>query len=137
ILVEIPENYRTLLRNSGEVWILNPVDYDIIICALRGGVGGRGLYAPRIKSIPNPNNLSLDALAINSWGAASLRQPHALSELTGLLVQSGSNHQGLGYAAFLVQIPGVKDVVEISATCDCDITADDITSFLNTVSLLD
>ncbi|MEO1095786.1 MAG: hypothetical protein AAFX01_12900 [Cyanobacteria bacterium J06638_28] len=137
ISVQIPENYRALLRNSGEVWILNPVDYDIILCTLRGGAGGRGLYAPTIKSISNPSNLSLNDLAINSWGSASLRQPYDFSGLTGLLVQSGDNHQGLAYAAFFVQIPGVQDVVEISATCDCDITADDITSFLNTVNLLE
>lgn len=137
ILVEIPENYRTLLRNNGEVWILNPVDYDMIICTLRGGAGGRGLYAPTIRSMPNPNNLSLDALAVNSWGATSLSQPYALSGLTGLLVQSGDNHQGLAYAAFFVKVPGIQDVVEISATCDCDVTADNITRFLDSVSLLE
>lgn len=62
IVVQIPENYRTLLRNSGDVWVLSPVDYDMITCWVRGG---RGLYASTVRGVSHPNNLSLNALATN------------------------------------------------------------------------
>lgn len=141
ITVQIPENYRTLLRNNGEVWILNPADYDLIACTARGGWGGQGLYAPTIRSIPNPNGLSLNALATSSLGtplqgySEYSSQPYSFSGLMGLLVQSSSGRGG--GAAFFVQVPGIQDVLEISAVCDCKITGEDITSFLDSVSLLE
>lgn len=132
--VDIPDNFRTLLRNNGEVWILNPVDYDLITCSARGGRGGRGLYYQFVKRIPNPKNLSLKAFVLNKYKANASIRPYKFSHLNGLLVESPG--QAFGSSSFFLKTPTIENIIEISAGCDCDIKAKDVIIFLKTISLL-
>ncbi|HEY9827540.1 MAG TPA: hypothetical protein V6D19_19045 [Stenomitos sp.] len=135
IKIGIPDNFRTLLRNNGEVWILNPVDYDLIACTARGGRGGRGLYYQFVKRIPNSKHLSLKTFALNQYGVNTSIQPYKFYHLNGILAES-SLGRGTISSSFFLKIPPTEHIVEISAGCDCDVKAKDIIGFLETISLL-
>jgi hypothetical protein len=136
IKVQIPKNYRTLLSSKGEVWILNSVDYDLLACFARGGRGGgRGMYYSFIKSHPN-KGVDLKSLVRSLYGANSSIEPYSLSGLTGLLVEESPLSRGLISSSFFIQIPGIQNIVEIGAGCDCDVKAENIKGFLTLVSLL-
>jgi hypothetical protein len=92
------------------------------------------LYYDFIKSIPNPNLLSLKTLIINTYGSEQSIRPYQISGLNGLLTEFPE--EAWNSAAFFVEIPGIENIVEISARCDCDVTAKEIINFLETVSLL-
>lgn len=141
IQVKIPNNFRTMLRNDGEVWIVNPVDYDLIACSVRGGIGGRGLYHPYIRRRPNPSGLP-----VHQWVSQRERlkkiqrgkfyrssvQPYQVSGLDGVLVESGSR---LVQPSYFMAVPGMRDVVEIGVGCDCDVRNKELVEFLKNVSL--
>jgi hypothetical protein len=136
VKIQIPKNHRTLLSNKGEVWILNPVDYDLLACFARGGKGGgRGMYYSFVKSHPN-RGVDLKSFVRGLYGANSSIEPYSLSGLTGLLVEESPLHRGLISSSFFIQIPGIQNIVEIGAGCDCDVKAKNIKGFLTSVSLL-
>jgi hypothetical protein len=132
IKMQIPENYRTLRRKDGDVWIVNPSDYDLIACVARGGQGGQGLYYGFIRNVPNVNRSTLRKYILSRYGDVSTVRPYSFSGLTGSLVQTQSE----GGAAFFVEIPGIQGIVEIGASCDCTVTAEDIREILKNTSLL-
>lgn len=134
IKIQIPENYKTLLRNDGSVMILNPVDYDLIACTTRGGYGGRGFYHSFVKSIPNPKNLPLESFARSQYKSDSFIELYKSSDLQRVLVDIPS--PAFRSSAFFVKIPGLQNIVQIGAGCDCDISPADVKRFLQTVSLL-
>lgn len=131
-----------MLRNNGEVWILNPVDYDLIACTARGGFGGRGLYHPYIRRIPNPNNLPLRRLVIQrerakkfkvgKWYRSSMK-PYQFSGLDGVLVESGVRSLRPSY---FMKIPKIGQVVEIGIGCDCEFDNTQIFEVLKNITLL-
>ncbi|WP_299486228.1 hypothetical protein [Acaryochloris sp. IP29b_bin.137] len=142
VQVKISKNLRTMLRNNGEVWILTPVDYDLIACTARGGIGGRGLYYRYIRRIPNPLNLPLNKWVAQrerakkkrmGYGYQSSIEPYQFSGLNGLLVESRSR---LNSSTYFVKIPRINDVVEIGVGCDCDIESKEVYNFLKRVSLM-
>lgn len=143
IQVQIPKNFRTMLRNDGEVSILSPVDYDLIACSARGGRGaGRGLYYRYIRRLPNPFNLPLHnwvsqrerrkKIEMGDWYQNSMK-PYQFFGLDGVLVESGFR---LKRPSYFVEIPGIDDVVEIGVGCDCDVEDKDIFEFLKNIKLL-
>lgn len=141
IQVKIPDNFRTMLRNDGEVTILNPVDYDLIACSVRGGRGGRGLYYRYIRRRPNPSGLpvhrwvsqreQLKKIQRGKFYQSSV-QPYQVSGLDGVLVESGSR---LVQPSYFMAVPGKSDVVEIGVGCDCDVRNKELVEFLKNVSL--
>jgi hypothetical protein len=133
IKIDIPSNYRTLLRNN-EVLILHPVDYDLIACNARGGEGGRGFYYQFVRSIPNPKRLSLRALVLEKYAANASIRPYNLANLNGLLVESPG--QGFEASSLFAQIPSTGNIIEIGVGCDCDIKAKDVIDFVKVISLL-
>jgi hypothetical protein len=134
IKIQIPKNYKTMLRRNGDVSILNPVDYDLVACSARGGFGGRGLYQSIIGGIPNPKNLPLSSLARSQYQFNASVEMYTFSGLEGVLVDVPSpSFRG---SAFFVKIPGIRNVVQIGAGCDCDINPEDIKKLLQTISLL-
>ena len=138
VAVQIPENYRALLRNDGIVWILDPTTYDLIVCWAQGGPGGGGIYAPTIRDIPNPNNLPLEVIVSDfiDPGYSSEQYSSAVG-LSGILVKSGPQSRGFVRATFFTQVPGIQDVVEIGILCDCDVAIEDVIDFVESVSLLE
>jgi hypothetical protein len=134
IKVNIPENYRTLLRSDGEVTILSAVDYDIIACFARGGAGGgRGFYSERVRKITRPVQSSLRSFVIGEYGSKSIVQSLQLDSTSGLLVEHG---EGARLYSLFVEIPGIEGIVEIGNNCDCDTQPEDLINFLKNVSLL-
>jgi hypothetical protein len=137
IKVQVPKNYRTLLSSKGEVWILNSVDYDLLACFARGGKGGgRGMYYSFFRSHANKGNLSLQEFVRKQYGANASIQPYLFSGFKGLLAEESPLDRGLVSSSYFLQIPGIENIIEISAGCDCDIKADNIKSFLKLVNLL-
>jgi hypothetical protein len=134
IQVMIPENYRTVLKNNGTVLILNPADYDLIVCVARGGFGGRGFYSTFIKTVPNPNRLELRKLINTIYIQEKSVNPYSISGIQGFIVDFRS--RGGGGASYFVGIPGISEVLEIGASCDCEVTSKDLIPFLNSVDLI-
>lgn len=131
--IQIPENYKTLLRNDGSVMILNPADYDLIACTARGGFGGRGVDSTIvIESLPNSKKLPLISLAHRKYGTGSLIESYKLSGRDGLLVQSPEGIR----ATYFIKIPGIDNIVQISEACACRVNSKDIKNILQLVKLL-
>lgn len=135
IKIQIPQNFRTILTSKGEVWILNPVDYELLTCSTSGGIGGRGMYYSFIRSIQNTENLSLRTVVLKQYGSNSSTESLQLSNLSGLLAEETPG-RGVSSSSFFVKVPGIKNIVEIGAGCDCDVKPENIKAFLKTVSLL-
>ncbi len=135
ISIKIPSNYRTMLLRDGSVHVLNPADYDVFSCVVKGGRGGSGWYSQRVKSVPNPERLPLKSLITQS-GTNSKIQPYKLLGLTGFLEGADSDNDREYEASFWVEIPGIDQVVVIGVGCDCPVNTKDVTTFLQGVSLL-
>ncbi|MBV5260776.1 hypothetical protein FLX56_20380 [Synechococcus moorigangaii CMS01] len=65
IQLEIPRNFRTMLRNDGSISILKPGDFNLIRCLTEGVpvLGTNAMYPQTLRHQPNPQNLTLQEFA--------------------------------------------------------------------------
>lgn len=143
IAVAIPENYRAMRQQNGSVSILHPDDFEWIQCLARGGDGGGGFYSEQIRQVNRDPAMSLREQA--TWTAGysvnrdGTRTPAATSithyqqnGLDGYIVTSIS-----GYGVtFLGTTPGSNQLLEVSASCDCDVEVEAVTDLLARIRLL-
>ena len=144
IAVEIPSNYRAMLRQNGEVEILHPDDFAMLQCLAQGGAGAHGYYSETIQLVTPDPDLSLREQAIWSVGYGFDENDNRIpayadiveynqGDLSGYIVQSLS-----GYAVtFLGTYPGSRQLLEVSAGCDCSVEIEDVTEVLSRIMLLE
>ena len=113
IAIDIPDNYRTMLRNDGSVAILDPTVYELLKCIANGGSApGMGFSSELIELIPNPSELPILELASQYQSGDSVSLHH-LQGLEGYILANGFS------ASYWVEIPGINGVVVFSDYCDC------------------
>jgi hypothetical protein len=127
IEVDIPENYRTLKRQSGAIEILHPDDYQFITCIVSGGEGlGHGYYS--------------DYIAVVEFGAAAdrIRQmvangadvtPYNQGVFSGRIIATPAR-RGIANASFLGTIGESDRLFNIYPSCDCDTNTADLTRLM-------
>ncbi|MTJ14794.1 hypothetical protein FJR11_19885 [Anabaena sp. UHCC 0187] len=130
IKVKIPANYRTTVRNDGSIIILDPGSHEAMRCR-----APHGIYSFSIKTLPNPQKLSLLELAKISY-------PNITGETPNITNYSFNNTQALiidakgGYSAYgIFNVPS-KGVIEMSAGCDCEVDKTSVIEYLQTTELL-
>ncbi|HIK44732.1 MAG TPA: hypothetical protein IGR64_07550 [Leptolyngbyaceae cyanobacterium M65_K2018_010] len=144
IVVAIPSNYRTMKRQDGSVLILHPDDFAMLQCVAQGGYGARGFYSETIQLVAPDPAMPLQEQAIWSLGhqddTAGRRRP-AYSQIrtynqngfSGYLVQSLSGY----VVTFLGTYPGGRQLLEVSAGCDCPVEMQDVERLLSNITRLD
>jgi hypothetical protein len=133
--VDIPSNYRTMLRQDNSVEILDPGTFSIFQCTVQGGLGGGGYYGERLKIIPRDSSISFQEQAILSMGHSNIEiQSYTWNGLPSYLVIDSIPNWG---AQMLVLLPGEEEILVISAGCDCDVNADDVLKLAQRVRPLD
>jgi len=137
ISLSIPENYRLRDRDDGSVEILHPDDYEWLQCLSNGGVGGHGYYSERIRQIAADPSMSLREQAswtagynINSDGSrtpfAAEVFPYQANGVEGYIATSIS-----GYGVtFLGTVPGADQLLEVTASCDCEVDIEAVANLL-------
>ncbi len=144
ISIEIPENYRAMQRQDGSVSILHPDDFAWLQCVVRGGVGAHGYYSETIKQVDPDSSMSLREQAIWTAGyslnADGSRHaiatdviPYQRDGFDGYVVSSQSGYS----AAFLGTLPNSGQLLQVSASCDCEVDAEAVTNLLAGIKLLD
>jgi hypothetical protein len=133
ISVDIPSNYRAMARQNGSVEILHPDDYQMFQCLVNGGRGGRGYYSESIRLVEDDLTMNLRQQAIgylnNNRNQIIPYQNHGIS---GYIVTSFPNYS----VTFLGTIPNQQKLLEVNASCDCDVSIDDLRNLLNRIKLL-
>ncbi|HBL11782.1 MAG TPA: hypothetical protein DD379_10290 [Cyanobacteria bacterium UBA11162] len=137
ISVDIPDNYRAMKRQDGSVEILHPDDYQWIQCIVNGGSGGGGYYSETIRLVEDDMTLNLREQAIELLGDSL--NPNANQILTyenngisGYIVTYISDYS----VSFLGIIPGQSKLLEVTASCDCQVEVQDVTEVLNRIRVL-
>ncbi|WP_157096809.1 hypothetical protein [Picosynechococcus sp. PCC 8807] len=130
IKVDIPENYRTMLRQDGSVEILHPDVFKVVQCVARGGIGGSGSYREILSMVNRNSSLSLRQQAIQSAG---YRGSHVMeyknSHLSGHIIVSDG-----GYTYhFLGNVTGQNKLLKVDIGCDCTLDVEAITSLLSRI----
>jgi hypothetical protein len=131
IKIKIPSNYKTMARQDGSLSILDPGSFEAVRCK-----APHGLYSFNLKLLPNPNNLSLAKLARSSYssynGGSMKTYNYNRQKMQALLVDFEE-----GYSAYgIFKVPGIKGVVEMNASCDCEVNKQDIISYLKVTELI-
>jgi len=135
IEISVPENYRVMLRNSGEVEILHPQEYALWRCYVEGIRGPEsGGSATLIELIPRNPQLSLKEQIEKTFGEYfSPEKFYAYTEgiLSGyILVYSDQQTE------FIANHPTRKDkLISINDFCDCPIEETDLLKFLSTLAV--
>ncbi|MBD1875004.1 hypothetical protein H6F75_16065 [Nodosilinea sp. FACHB-131] len=128
----IPSNFRAILRNDGEVEIVNPGTYQVLTCVAQGGRAlGRGYTSIIVRSVNNSENLELQQFVEQNTHFKGQIFPYDLDDQTGYLVQSRSDSS----AQFWLQPVNHLDVVVISAGCSCKGMREHLISILERSSL--
>ncbi|MBD2115039.1 hypothetical protein [Leptolyngbya subtilissima] len=129
----IPSNFRAILRNNGEVEIVNPGTYQVLTCVAQGGRAlGRGYASIIVRSVNNSENLELQQFVEQNTNFQGQISPYALDDQIGYLVQSRSDSS----AQFWLQLVDRSDVVVISAGCSCRGMREHLISILDQSSLI-
>ncbi|MEC4806508.1 MAG: hypothetical protein SAJ12_17590 [Jaaginema sp. PMC 1079.18] len=143
IAVKIPENYRSMKLENGSVMILHPDDFQMIQCVTQGGRGGHGFYSETIELVPDDLTMDLREQArwtmgdrINTQGdripSSDRIIPYQKGRISGYIVTAYS-----GYAvSFLGTIPNQSRLLQVSASCDCDVDVESVTDLLENITLL-
>ncbi|RUT04223.1 hypothetical protein DSM106972_044510 [Dulcicalothrix desertica PCC 7102] len=128
IKVKIPSNYKTFPRKDGSISILDPGSYEAVRCQ-----APHGLYSFNIKLLPNSKNLSLQAFAKSAYeGQLKRVYDYNQNNIRALLIDSES-----GYSAYgIFKVRGVKGIVEMNASCDCDVSRTNIIDYLKVTELI-
>ena len=134
IAIDIPDNYRTMLRNDGSVAILDPTVYELLKCRINEEYAfGGGFGSESIELISNPSKLPILELASQYQSVESVSLHH-LQGLEGYILANGSS------TSYWVEIPGINGVVVFSDHCDCGADIDEnieyMQELLGKVSLL-
>jgi len=130
--ISVPENYRVMLRNSGEVEILHPQDYALWRCNMEGRGYGRGYYSEYIRLITRNPQLSLEAQIQKEYPQAEITR-YSQGSLSGYIV---INKDGLILPEFIGNHPTVKNkLINIYTNCDCDVELTDLTDLLSILDL--
>lgn len=128
--VNIPSNYRTMLRQDGVVEILHPDDYEMIVCLVQGGVGGHGYYAETINVIPRNPNLSLQQQAQNfirqSMSNGNMKR-YEEGDFSGYIHRSMSEY----VVTFVGEHPDPDSLLVVGARCDCVVEVEQVTDLLS------
>ena len=142
ITVEIPDNYRAILRNDGSVQVVDPGTYNLIRCEILGGDPlGRGYSELVIRSAEATEADSLEATVREDVYAGPNRNaittqacitPYPFKDQQGYLVQSGSGR----HAEFWLEPQVGADVVVLETSCDCSGMVDRLLSVLDRTELL-
>lgn len=127
IKIEIPSNYKTMLRNDGSVSILHPYTFEVIRCKY-----AQGIYDFYIQLLDNPKNLSLEQLARSSKASGyGVINTHKYNKngIKAVVVDFTGGSGSYAYALF--NVPGIDKVVSMSASCDCDVDKAGIVFYLD------
>ena len=140
IQVSSPENFRTMLRQDGNVQILHPDDFAMIECLAQGGRGGGGYYSETIRLVSQDPSLSLREQAIWSVGydyenkipiATQVIEYNQLS-LSGYIVKSQTGSS----VNFMGNVIGRTEILKVNASCDCLVEVKDLTTLLSRIQPL-
>ncbi|MFP4299104.1 MAG: hypothetical protein ACLFT0_14880 [Spirulinaceae cyanobacterium] len=141
--MEIPENYRAMELQNGAVMILHPDDFEMIQCIAQGGRGGHGFYSETIELVPDDLTMDLREQASRMMGYGTNAQgdrvpssdriiPYQKGPISGYIVTSQ-----IGYAvSFLGTIPNQSRLLQVSASCDCEVDIESVTDLLESMTLL-
>ena len=138
----IPSNFRAILLNNGNVKIVDPGTYELLVCIARGEEAlGRGFAQILVRTVENPNNVDLRQLVEQNIRENQEISPYTFDGQQGYLVTQAQNEDVRGipntYAAFWVVVDDVPGAVVISSSCDCPGQRDRLVSLLERSSLLD
>ncbi|ACB54588.1 hypothetical protein cce_5242 (plasmid) [Crocosphaera subtropica ATCC 51142] len=135
ISVDIPENYRVMLKQDRSVEILHPNDYQFLECIANGGIAQyhTGRYSESIRLIENNQSEGLKELILDIYhGDLKTYFFYKNSRNPGYIIVSES-----GYSmTFLGTIPDKSKLLEVSIRCDCEVELQDLTNFLSRITLL-
>ena len=144
VQITIPENFRAVLKQEGQVVILDPNTFAQLECQARGGiVYGHGHFSQQLQVIPRDPALSFREQALWSVGysltetgekttVASAIHSHRWHGLPAYIVESE-----FGYGIVMMVLwPGEQRVLEISVSCDCEVNMDDLLNFANSIEPL-
>lgn len=137
ISVDIPDNYRAMKRQDGSVQILHPDDYQWIQCLVNGGSGGGGYYSETIQLVKDDLTLNLREQAIELLGDSLNPQENQIldyknNRLLGYIVTSISGYS----VSFLGTVPGQSQLLQVTASCDCEVEVENVTEVLNRIRVL-
>lgn len=140
IAVAIPDNYRAMRQQNGSVSILHPDDFEWIQCLARGGDGGGGFYSEQLSQVPRNLAMSLRDQAMWTAGysvnrdgtrtpSATSVTPYQQNGLNGYIVTSE-----VGYSVtFLGTTPNSNQLLQVSASCDCEVDVEALTDLLSRI----
>lgn len=118
--INIPENFRTLLYNNGNVDILSPGDFQIMQCWAQGQpVATEVLPFLSFQLHPNPKNLKADEFAQQlSQSYVSPLQRERVNQLDLAMRESTAGYD-IAYGWY--QLPSTQGIVQVSANTRHDI----------------
>lgn len=127
----IPSNYRAMLLNNGNVKIVDPGTYKMLVCE---ETLGRGYARTLVRTVENPNNLTLRQLIQRQEKDPQQISPYTFDGQQGYLVEYGS---AIGsQAEFWMDSNNKPGAVVISKACDCEGMKESLVSLLERSSLL-
>ncbi|NJR40209.1 MAG: hypothetical protein HC781_17010 [Leptolyngbyaceae cyanobacterium CSU_1_4] len=133
VVLSIPANFRSILRNNGAVEIVNPGTYEVLTCVAQGGQAlGRGYASVIVRAINNSEQLNLQQFVEQNTRLQGHVSSYSLGDRQGYLVESRSDNS----AQFWINSPNHLEVIVISAGCDCKGMRDRLVSILDRSSLL-
>lgn len=143
VAVEIPENYRAILRNDGSVQVVDPGTYNLIRCEATGGNPlGRGYAELVIRGVAAPAEQALEATVRESVDAdlpdtaraqpQRCISPYPLADQRGYLVQTPTRR----HAEFWIEPNLGSDITVLETSCDCAGMVERLTNVLERTTLL-
>ena len=126
IKVQVPANYRTLLRNDGTVSILAPGDFNLIQCLAKGMPvkGTDTIQMDTIQRRPNPNQLNLkDYVTQTPDSKFSPKITSVTVNRIDVLVRELPEQAGIleGSAHAWYQVNGIDGIIEMNTTYKTDL----------------
>lgn len=130
----IPANFRSILRSNGAVEIVNPGTYQVLNCVAQGGQAlGRGYSSTIVRSLPNPEQISLQQFVEQNTRLNGSITPYVWNGKQGYLVRSRLDRS----AQFWLNPKTTPEVVVISSGCDCRGMFDRLLALLEVSNLLE
>ncbi|MDB9316042.1 hypothetical protein PN462_23225 [Spirulina sp. CS-785/01] len=137
IQVEIPNNYRTMLFQNGEVGILHPATFAYIQCVVRGDAYGRGFYGEFISTIDSKPTMGLREQAVqymeSNGSDVDNIQEYESGGLSGYILEHRGGFRGATFFGF---VPDSNKILMIRPSCDCDTTLEQLMELLSNIQVL-